>query len=101
MLPVRRWLRVRLALPLGLPQHPDQHGPKRPILLAVDQERLCGWRMVRPPRRAHTCSRGGLGRPLHRLNWGGKVGISDARHACSVDATTRTGGFPLRFESLA
>jgi hypothetical protein len=23
---------------LALPQHPDQHRPKRPILLAVDQQ---------------------------------------------------------------
>jgi hypothetical protein len=23
---------------VGLPQHPDEHRPKRPILLAVDQE---------------------------------------------------------------
>jgi hypothetical protein len=23
---------------LGFSQHPDQHGPKRPVLLAVDQE---------------------------------------------------------------
>jgi hypothetical protein len=22
---------------VGFPQHPDQHGPKRPVLLAVDQ----------------------------------------------------------------
>jgi hypothetical protein len=31
-------------LALGLPQHPDEHRPQRPILLAVDQqlgERLC------------------------------------------------------------
>jgi hypothetical protein len=25
-------------LELGLPQHPDEHGPERPVLLAVDQE---------------------------------------------------------------
>jgi hypothetical protein len=25
-------------LPLGLPQHPDEHRPERPVLLAVDQE---------------------------------------------------------------
>jgi len=25
------------ALAVGLPQHPDQHGPKGPVLLAVDQ----------------------------------------------------------------
>ena len=25
-----------LAFPLGLPEHPDQHRPERPILLAVD-----------------------------------------------------------------
>ena len=24
--------------PLGLPQHPDEHRPERPVLLAVDQE---------------------------------------------------------------
>ena len=27
-----------LASPLGLPQHPDEHRPERPVLLAVDQE---------------------------------------------------------------
>ena len=27
-----------LSLLAGLPQHPDEHRPKRPILLAVDQE---------------------------------------------------------------
>jgi hypothetical protein len=26
------------ALAVGLPQHPDEHGPKGPVLLAVDQE---------------------------------------------------------------
>ena len=25
------------ALPINLPRHPDQNGPERPILLAVDQ----------------------------------------------------------------
>jgi len=25
-------------LELGLPKHPDEHGPERPVLLAVDQE---------------------------------------------------------------
>ena len=25
-------------LAIGLPQHPDQHRPQRPVLLAVDQE---------------------------------------------------------------
>jgi hypothetical protein len=25
-------------LPGGLPQHPDEHRPQRPVLLAVDQE---------------------------------------------------------------
>jgi hypothetical protein len=29
---------VGAGLPLALPQHPDQHRPERPILLAVDQE---------------------------------------------------------------
>jgi hypothetical protein len=27
-----------LASLLGLPQHPDQHRPERPVLLAIDQE---------------------------------------------------------------
>jgi hypothetical protein len=27
-----------LASLLGLPQHPDEHRPKDPVLLAVDQE---------------------------------------------------------------
>jgi hypothetical protein len=31
---------MHLASPLSLPQHPDQHGSERPILLAVDQQ-LC------------------------------------------------------------
>ena len=26
------------AMPVGLPQHPDEHRPKDPVLLAVDQE---------------------------------------------------------------
>jgi hypothetical protein len=33
--PVRRLLR---ATPVGLPQHPDQHRPQGPVLLAVDQQ---------------------------------------------------------------
>jgi hypothetical protein len=33
-------LAVRRGSPVGLPQRPDEHRPKRPILLAVDQE-LC------------------------------------------------------------
>jgi hypothetical protein len=42
-----RRLAVRLALPVGFPagtrapglaQHPDQHRPQRPVLLAVDQK---------------------------------------------------------------
>jgi hypothetical protein len=28
----------RSRLVLGLPQHPDEHRPERPVLLAVDQE---------------------------------------------------------------
>ena len=28
----------RCALAVRLPKHPDEHRPKRPILLAVDQE---------------------------------------------------------------
>jgi hypothetical protein len=41
---VRRGLPVHLdpeegqLLAFGLPQHPDEHSPQRPILLAVDQE---------------------------------------------------------------
>src|SRR4029450_5888580 len=35
----RRWLSMRLGPALGLPQHPDQHRPKRPVLLAIDQLR--------------------------------------------------------------
>jgi hypothetical protein len=34
----RRWLSMPLAPALGLPEHPDQHRPERPVLLAVDQE---------------------------------------------------------------
>jgi hypothetical protein len=37
-LAVRRGLPTRLASPFGLPEHPDEHRPKRPVLLAVDQE---------------------------------------------------------------
>jgi len=37
-LAVRRWLPVRLEPLVSLPQHADQHRPKRPVLLAVDQE---------------------------------------------------------------
>jgi hypothetical protein len=29
---------VRLAPLIGFPQHPDQHRPERPVLLAVDQQ---------------------------------------------------------------
>jgi hypothetical protein len=29
---------VRLVLSVNLSQHPDQHRPQRPVLLAVDQE---------------------------------------------------------------
>jgi hypothetical protein len=36
---MRRGLSVRpLAPPTGLSQHPDEHSPQRPVLLAVDQE---------------------------------------------------------------
>jgi hypothetical protein len=35
---VRRGLPTRLASLLILPQHPDEHRPQRPVLLAVDQE---------------------------------------------------------------
>jgi hypothetical protein len=35
--------------PVPLPQHPDQHGPKRPILLAVDQQLGEGPRLRVPP----------------------------------------------------
>jgi hypothetical protein len=35
---VRRGLLMRLGVPVGLTQHPDEHRPERPILLAVDQE---------------------------------------------------------------
>jgi hypothetical protein len=31
-------IRLRLPRLVGLPQHPDQHRPQRPILLAVDQQ---------------------------------------------------------------
>jgi hypothetical protein len=34
----RRWLSMPLAPALGLSEHPDQHPPERPVLLAVDQE---------------------------------------------------------------
>jgi hypothetical protein len=27
-----------LAFPIGISQHPDQHRPERPVLLAVDQQ---------------------------------------------------------------
>ena len=38
-----RWLAVRVCSlgatrAFGLPQHPDEHRPQRPILLAVDQQ---------------------------------------------------------------
>jgi hypothetical protein len=33
-----RRTRAASLRPLGLPQHPDQHRPERPILLALDQE---------------------------------------------------------------
>jgi hypothetical protein len=29
---------MRLGVPIVLPQHPDEHRPKRPVLLAVDQQ---------------------------------------------------------------
>jgi hypothetical protein len=35
---VRRGLQVRLASPLALPEHANQHGPERPVFLAVDQK---------------------------------------------------------------
>jgi hypothetical protein len=37
-LPVRLDLEEGQLLAFGLPQHPDEHSPKRPILLAVDQQ---------------------------------------------------------------
>jgi hypothetical protein len=37
-LAVRRGLPTRLASLLILPQHADQHRPKGPVLLAVDEE---------------------------------------------------------------
>jgi hypothetical protein len=33
-----RALDAPLAPPLALPPHPDEHRPKRPVLLAVDQQ---------------------------------------------------------------
>ena len=36
-------------LAVGLPQHPDEHGPERPILLAIDQELGEGPRLRVPP----------------------------------------------------
>jgi hypothetical protein len=27
-----------LGAPVALPQHPDEHRPKRPVVLAIDQE---------------------------------------------------------------
>jgi hypothetical protein len=38
-----------LAPTLGVPQHPDQHRPERPILLAVDQELGEGAALRIPP----------------------------------------------------
>jgi hypothetical protein len=31
-------LRMRLVRSVSFPQHPDQHRPKHPVLLAVDQQ---------------------------------------------------------------
>ena len=39
----------RAELALRFPQHPDEHGPQRPILLAVDQELGEGARLGVPP----------------------------------------------------
>ena len=48
----RRGARVPDDLALGLPQHPDEHHPKRPVLLAVDQQaddvRVAAMSPVRP-----------------------------------------------------
>jgi hypothetical protein len=38
--------------PLALPQHPDQHRPERPVLLAVDQQLGEGMRLRVPPNSA-------------------------------------------------
>ena len=38
-----------LGRELGLPQHPDEHRPQRPILLAVDQQLGEGARLRVPP----------------------------------------------------
>jgi hypothetical protein len=43
---------------LGLPQHPDQHRPKRPVLLAIDQLR----KLV-----SESCTSGGLAVVLFHL----------------------------------
>jgi hypothetical protein len=42
------WPPSRQVLAIALPQHPDEHRPKRPILLAVDQQ----LDTTRPVRRA-------------------------------------------------
>ena len=39
----------RAELAIGFPQHPDQHRPERPILLAVDQVLREGTRLRVPP----------------------------------------------------
>jgi hypothetical protein len=36
--PIRCRDRSCRALPVGLPQHPDEHGPERPVFFAVDQQ---------------------------------------------------------------
>jgi hypothetical protein len=45
----RRGAGVPDDLALSLPQHPDEHRPERPILLAVDQEFGEGPRLRVPP----------------------------------------------------
>jgi hypothetical protein len=46
------------ALAVALPQHPDEHRPERPVLLAVDQESGEGPRRRVPPSRSRS------GRPV-------------------------------------
>jgi hypothetical protein len=52
-----------LAPALGLPEHPDQHRPERPVLLAVDQELGEGCAGFGVPREEP------IDRPTRRQDW--------------------------------
>lgn len=56
--------RSRSAGPLavGLPQHPDQHRPERPIILAVDQRWAKSYGSAGPPELADSLDPADVGR---------------------------------------